>query len=336
VNHAAFLRDVARGEVPALALLHGTDLQSLDDAVRAATGALFPDPHHVLLGREIIDAREADVETIIRAAMTLPLATGKRLVIVRHCQALAARGAEPLATYVADPNPSSCLLLLADEPLHASRERRAPHWLLRVIPPAVVVELPARRGRSLEDWLRERARAEGLTVTEDAARALVEWVGDEGARLLGEVRKAALAGGPEHRTVGWKEVSAVVGEQRLRGVFDLTRAVERRELGVALATLDRLLATEEPMVLLAMLAREIRSAWHVEEQRQRGQPLEQIARALGRPPAVVETLLAYANGAHPPLPEQLRRCWEVERRLKSGGEARGEMTALVARLCSSR
>lgn len=336
MNYAAFLNDAERGTVPPLVLLHGSDVQLLDDAARVATRALFPDPAHVLLGREVIDGRDGDAETIVRAAMTLPLATTKRLVVVRHGQVLASRGAETLTTYVTNPNPSTCLLLLADESLNATRERKTPHWLLRVIPPPLVIELPARRGRALGDWLRERASAEGLTVTEDAARLLVEWVGDDSARLLGEVRKAALAGGPDQRTVGWKEITAVVGEHRLRGVFDLTRAVERREIGPALTTLDRLLATEEPMVLLSMLAREIRGAWRIREDHRHGRSVDQIARALGRPPAAVETLLAYATQAGAALPEQLRRCWETERRLKSGGEARSEMATLVAELCRTR
>ena len=31
---------------------------------------------------------------------------------------------------------------------------------------------------------------------------------------------------------------------------------------------------------------------------------------------------------------RLRRCWDVERRLKSGGDARAELAALVAELCA--
>ena len=33
------------------------------------------------------------------------------------------------------------------------------------------------------------------------------------------------------------------------------------------------------------------------------------------------------------VPRQLARCWDVERRLKSSGEPRAELTALVAELC---
>jgi hypothetical protein len=36
------------------------------------------------------------------------------------------------------------------------------------------------------------------------------------------------------------------------------------------------------------------------------------------------------------LPRQLVRCWEAEWRCKSGGQARAELTALVAELCGTR
>ena len=163
---------------------------------------------------------------------------------------------------------------------------------------------------------------------------LVDWIGEESAALLGEARKAALAGGPDNRTVGVREVGAVVGEHRVAGVFELTRAVERRDLGLALRTLDRLLATEEPMRVLSILTRDVRLAWTVRVWRERGQPVDQIARMLRLPPGVVEALAAGGGAAR--LAADLRRCWEVEQRVKSSGEPRAELTALVTDLCAAR
>jgi DNA polymerase-3 subunit delta len=196
-----------------------------------------------------------------------------------------------------------------------------------------VVTLPSRQGGALEPWLRRRAAAEGLGVSEEAARLLVQLVGDDAASLLGEVRKAALAGGPQNQAVGVKEVTTVVGERRVSGVFDLTRAVERRDPGQALRTLESLLSTEEPMLLLALLTREARTAWTIQEWSRRGQGVEQIARTLRRPVPVVQAFVAVSAGGASAAIDRLRRCWEAERRLKSGGDARAELTALVVALC---
>jgi DNA polymerase-3 subunit delta len=199
-----------------------------------------------------------------------------------------------------------------------------------------VAELVARRGRALEEWLRQRALTEGLTLSEEAARLLVQWVGEDSATLLGEARKAALAGGPDNRTVGVKEVTAVVGEHRVSAIFELSRAIERREVGLALRTLERLLITEDAVFVLAVLTRDVRTAWMVREWRGRGQSVDQIARLLRRPPGAVEALVAVTTAESPAtLARKLVRCWEVEQRLKSGGQPRAELTGLVAELAGA-
>ncbi|MGH7303733.1 MAG: hypothetical protein ACRELZ_10605, partial [Candidatus Rokuibacteriota bacterium] len=130
MDYATFVRQTERGEPPALSLLHGADVQLLDDALDAATRGLFPDRSLAAWGREVFDGRESPVDEIVRAASTLPLGVDRRLVVVRRAQALAAKAADALGAYAASPNPATCLLLLADEPLRASRERRTDHWLL--------------------------------------------------------------------------------------------------------------------------------------------------------------------------------------------------------------
>lgn len=336
MDYATFLRQAERGEAPALNLLHGTDGQLLDDALATATRGFFPDPALAAWGREVFDGRERGVDEIVRSAMTLPFGGGRRLVAVRRAQALAARGADALAAYAKSPNPASCLLLLSDEPLRASRDRRTDHWLLSALPTAAIVELPTRAARELAGWLRQRAAVEGLTVSDEAARLIVELTGEDTAALLGEARKAALAGGPDNRAVGVKDVGAVVGEHRLDAIFDLTRAVERRDRAAALKTLDRLLATEDWNLLLSVLTRDVRTAWTAVAWRRRGRGVDEIARALRRPPAVIETITGAGGGSEGLLAWKLRRCWDAERRLKSGGEPWAEMAALVADLCAER
>src|SRR4029453_400426 len=177
------------------------------------------------------------------------------------------------------PNPATCLLLLADEPLRASRDRRTDHWLIGAVPAPAIVELPTRGPRDLAGWVRQRAALEGLTISDEAARLLVELTGEDTATLLGEARKAALAGGPDNRNVGGRDGGAIVGEHRLSELFDLPRAVEKRDVAGALRTLDRLLATEDALLLLAVLAREVRTTWTAVAARRRGPSVDQIARA---------------------------------------------------------
>lgn len=83
MDYAAFMQSAANGRPPALALLHGADVQLLDDALAAATRGLFPDSTHVALGREVLEGAEATADAVVRAASTLPFMTAMRLVVVR-------------------------------------------------------------------------------------------------------------------------------------------------------------------------------------------------------------------------------------------------------------
>ena len=58
---------------------------------------------------------------------------------------------------------------------------------------------------------------------------------------------------------------------------------------------------------------------------------------LRRPPGAVDALLGSLGGeSSASLGDKLRRCWEVERALKSSGEPRTELAVLVSELCSAR
>jgi DNA polymerase-3 subunit delta len=330
VDFAAFVKAADSGRAPALTLLHGPEPFLLEDAVARLTRALFPGQTELSLVREILDARSAGAEAIVQSALMLPWLGDRRLVVARGVEGLAAKAGESLAAYAKAPNPSTVLVLMAEAPLEPS------HWLLRAVPAAQVVAAPAMTGRALSGWLRSHAQAQGYELAEDAAALLVELSGDDLTQLVGEVEKAALAGGPENRRVTTAEIRAVVGEHRLRHVFDLTRALSARDTAAALALLEGLLnAGEEPLAVLGMLTREARATWQAAGALRAGRAPEDIARSLRRPPTAATALLERARSLSPgAAARQLARCWDVERRLKLGGAARPELSLLVADLCA--
>jgi DNA polymerase III subunit delta len=330
MDYAGFLKTVERGQIPPVVLLHGAEPFLLEDAVTRVTRALFADGTDFSLLRETLDAKDTDAENVVRSALVLPWGSARRLVVARGVEALSAKHGEPLAAYIRSPNPSTVLLLLAGQSLPPS------HWLAQAVPAAGIVSVLPPKGRQLIVWLRARARADGFEVDEDAAELLVELSGDDLTRLRGEVEKAALAGGQDNRRVGVAEVRAVVGEHRLRHIFDLTGAMSMRDAASALALLELLLnAGEEPLGVLGMLAREARALWQAAEGLRRGRREEEISRALRRPPGAAAAVIERARGMAPGTAARLlARCWDVERRLKLSAPARPELSLLVADLCA--
>jgi len=333
VDYAGFLKAAERGQVPPVVLLHGPEPFLLEDAVTRVTGALFPSATPAAdlpLLREAFDAKDAAAESIVESALMLPWGSARRLVVVKGADALSAKQGQSLADYVRSPNPSTVLVLLAAQLLPPS------HWLMSAVPAACIVAVPPPASGQLAGWLSHRAHADGFELTGDAAALLVELSGDDLTRLHGEVEKAALAGGPANRRVDVAEVRAVVGEHRLRHIFELTRALAQGDAGSALALLESLLnAGEDPLAVLGMLAREVRAVWQAVEGLRAGRREEDIARGLRRPPAAAGAVIDRARALPRAAPARLlERCWETERRLKLSGAIRPELSLLIADLCA--
>ena len=179
-------------------------------------------------------------------------------------------------------------------------------------------------------------QAEGFELSEDAAQLLITLVGDDPAALAGEVVKAALGGGAANRRVGVAEVRAVVGEHRLREVFELTRALSAaRRRGGARPARVAARGGRRASAVLGILSREARATWQAADALRAGRAPEEIARSLRRPPAAATALLDRARTVSlAAAARQLARCWDVERRLKLGGPPRPELSLLVADLCA--
>jgi DNA polymerase-3 subunit delta len=300
-------------------------------------GAVLGDPAWVSCNREVLYADSLAPEALVVAGTALPLFGARRLVVVRGLGTAVAKGVERLRLTVAEararpegwPTEGTTVVFVAP-----GIDRRSP--VRRLLPEPEQVELRPPTGRAVVGWLRERARQQGLHLAPDAAETLLALVGEELSRLATEIDKAALLVGEDGR-VTEAVVRALVGESRVRQYWELTQALEGGDRGTALRLLEQLLAAgEEPLGVLAVVVGYLRDLWRIHG----GLAAGKDARALGgllprrRPEFAVERLMRRATMLGlSKTADGVRRCFEVERRLKSaGGSPRALLTALVADL----
>src|SRR5262245_23944914 len=333
----ALLRDAAAGRVPPLLLLHGTEPLLVDDVLERVTRALLPDQQAAGWNREVFHADQVTPDALVAAGASLSLFEGRRLVLVRGLADLAAKAADRLRDALAEarqapggwPAEGTTVLLVA-----AGADRRAAG--LRVLPEGDQVEVRAPAGRAVIGWVRERARGAGLDLAPDAAQALVDLVGEDLARLVAELEKAALYGGRDRR-VSEEVVRALAGETRTRQYWELTQALEEARRPDALRLASQLLASgDEPLILLAWVVGYLRDLWRVLPAATAGGGAREAARALTRrrPDWAVERLVARAQAVGiRGLSRAAERCFAVEQTLKTGtGSPRPLLTCLVAEL----
>jgi DNA polymerase-3 subunit delta len=263
------------------------------------------------------DARDRPaVERIVEAARTLPMMAERRLVWVQNAELLFTKAGdvvEPLVRYVSNPDPSTCLVLMAME---AVDKRGKLYKALQQH--GTITESTAPRERDLPAWVAAQAKARGRALTADAAALLVESVGRDLATLDAAVDRLTLfVEGNAPIDVG--AVEQVVPHSRARTVWELVDAVADRKAADALARAHELMGQgEEALKLLAMLARQFRQLLIGRGARANGASPEECAVAAGIPPFRARTFARQLdNYSGRELLAALERLADADRALKS-------------------
>ncbi len=187
-------------------------------------------------------------------------------------------------------------------------------------------------GPGVEDWLRARARVYGVALDESAVAALAAAVGSDLERAERELEKLrAYAAGAVIRAADVRALVAGVTEQ---DVFELTRAVVRRDVAGAIGTLERLLDSGEPPLrlhgLLVWQFRLLLVAAGVRSE-------EDLERAVKRTGLSRPALQRWRREAQGVRPSVIARAYEAlynaDLAMKTSVDARAVFQLLVLDLC---
>ena len=195
---------------------------------------------------------------------------------------------EPLAAYAEDPNPATCLILIAekvDVRFRAFQLLRKRGYL-HVFAPL--------REQALAGWLRNEARTKKIALAPDAAAALAISAGPDLGRLGQALDLLALYAGDRAITVD--DVEDLIAETRQRGIFELTKAIGAGEVASSLALLANMLRNREPALKIQfMLARQFRQIWRAKELAAGGASRGDIAAGVGISPYFLDDVLIPAK-----------------------------------------
>ena len=216
-------------------------------------------PFGAALGLTRIDARDGDPDEILLAGQSQGLFDApdeRRVVLVEHAEALAKT--DVIAHFPLD----AALVLVAPEAIRATRSRARK---AKAAPAAELALLDAveAAGGTIERydrfmptevprWISARAALHHVTLRADALEALASALASDTERIENELGKlGAWSGG---NAVSAPDVRSLVAGAIESDVFELTKAVVRRDVRTAAPLLDRLLGEgNAPQQLLALL-----------------------------------------------------------------------------------
>jgi len=199
----------------------------------------------------------------------------ERALLVTGCRHLNEAASRELAGYLAAPSPDARLVLLCQV---AERGKPPAALLKQVQPVGKVVQIAVAR-KDLPQWILSRAARHGAKIAPDAARALVEVLGEQPAALDAGVEQLAAA-------FGGGRISREQVESQFRGLgeqktWDLCDRLFERDAARAVRSLRSLLdAREEPLMILGSVASRIRDLIRVKALPDRISPAE-AAKAAG-------------------------------------------------------
>jgi DNA polymerase-3 subunit delta len=242
---------------------------------------------------EVLSAFDAGGADAVAACNSLGLfGGGRRLVVVTDVDRWKAADAKAIEGYLASPTPDTVLALVGAETKKGSPLGKACAKTGDVL----IYDVPKRR---LPDWVAKRFGEQGVEIDGEAARVLVELVGEDPEALAGEIDKLATWAGGE--AVGVAQVEALAaGSAEVPG-YELTDAWGRRDLPAVLEACQLLLerSPDPPSrsvpALAGLLVGHVGRVRSVQALLESGLGGREIASRLKRHPFYVEKLVVQAR-----------------------------------------
>lgn len=283
-------------------LFYGEETLLLEQALEKLTVLVAPGEN--AWNKELFRGDETSLQQVLESAESSAFFAEKKLIIVRNVswfKAKRKKGAgadennadddkplqEALFQYLADPNPDTVLVLVAEGSVSASsRIAKAVNKCGRV------VEFVSPKGSARDLWLKQYLQAAGKTPEQGVVAYLNLMCGEGLQALKAELDKLILYTTGK-TAVTLADAQAITSQSALAGVFELTDFVTAGRAGDAVSCYRRLLRQNEaPQMLLGMLANQYRNMLACKDMAQHGFNAPQIASTLQINPYFAKKCLA--------------------------------------------
>jgi len=298
------------------------------DAIRKAVDEMGAAGFNV----EVFNGKGLEAARAISAARTLPMIAYKRLVLIRHFDAMTPTEQNVLAAYLDDPAESGCLVMTADKldgrsKLGKSAKKKG-----------VLIDAKPLRGRELREFIRAEASAREHGIVPQAVETLLDAVGDDLCAIDDAMERLSLFVGAGQR-IDADAVMQCVTRIRVESIWSLVDAIGLKDRRKGIAAAQSLLDDREPPLrLLSMVARQLRIVARMREALSEGLRPQEAAKRAGAPPFKAADLTESARRfTATSLGDAFALIAETDRALKSSKRPPDViLQAAVLELCAER
>jgi DNA polymerase-3 subunit delta len=239
-----------------------------------------------------------DADSLLGAIPTMSLTAARRYLLADGIERWPAAQSRAVGAALSDLPPDVTVVLVGRE---QPPRRVVPKALAEAVRGAggEVHSYGAPRARDLPGWLAAEAERRGFRLEPDAARLLIERMGNSTVRLANELDRLTLWAG-DGGEVGVSDLQAMIADTSEEAVWALSDAIVARDASVALATAERLAGQGESVTsLIYQAAKRLREAHRAVGELERGRSAKEIEGSLDMHPYAARMLLRRVRGASP-------------------------------------
>jgi DNA polymerase III subunit delta len=279
-------------------LIAGTDAAKIDAAVgrlraraerEGGPGALEVFPPQPSGG--------PDAEALTAAIPAMTLTADRRFLLADGVERWSAKQAAPVGEALAAlPGDLTLVLVSREQP----PKLRAPKALASAVEAAggEVLEFAAPKGRQMPSWVVAEAKRRGFLLDADAARLLVERMGEGTVRLSTELDRLATWAG-ERGEVQLEDLESMIADTSEEVAWALADAILDRDPPAAVAAAERLTGQGEALTpLIYGAAKRLREAHRALDELDRGRPAGEVEAGLSMHPYAAKMLVRKVRGGN--------------------------------------
>ncbi|MGH2953492.1 MAG: DNA polymerase III subunit delta [Solirubrobacterales bacterium] len=234
-------------------------------------------------------------EALLAAIPAMSLTASRRYLLADGVERWSTKQATPIAEALAALPPDLTVVLVARE---RPPKLRAPKPLAEAVRKAggEKLDYAAPKARALPDWLTSEASRRGFELEPDAARLLVERMGEGTTRLATELDRLALWAG-EDGAVDRADLEAMIADTSEEAAWALSDALVDRDPAGALRAAERLVDQGESVTpLVYQAAKRLREASAALEALEGGRPAKEVEASLAMHPYAAKQLMRRLRG----------------------------------------
>ena len=244
---AQILDAVKKGEISSLYYFHGQEDFQRDQLLNALVETLI-EPTARTFNLDIYRAEDIDIPQVIAQALTFPMMTQRRLIVLKNADRLPDSATPELLPIIESPPETTTIIITATKPdgrkkLFAELRKRA-----------VAIEFRPPYDNEIPAWIQTHVKTLGRQIASDAAHLLHMSIGSNLRELNGEIEKLFIA--TQSNPISREDVAQVIDNTRGVTVFELADALGHRQLDKAQILIGRLCEQgEHPAGTIALLIR---------------------------------------------------------------------------------